>query len=131
MKLFIKSIMLCLVLVFTLVAYSINSVAQNNITKIFYNGKIWTGNNKQPWVDTIAVKNERIIEVGNKQIITNHPDATIYDLQGKLTLPGFIDNHTHFMDGSASLLSIQTQYATSSKEFIDLIKNYAETTPKD
>lgn len=99
--------------------------------KIITNGKVWTGNDNQKWATTVLIKENRIHAVGNENIITQNPDAEIIDVGGKLVLPGFIDNHTHFMDGANSLVSVQTINATSEEEFTNIIKEYAATMPKD
>lgn len=97
-------------------------------SKIITNANVWTGNEAQPWAQTIVIDGERIIAVGGKEIESQYSGETV-DAGGNLVLPGFIDNHTHFMDGSASLLGIRTQSTKSSQEFIDTVRDYATTAP--
>jgi len=52
------------------------------------------------------------------------------DLQGAFVLPGFIDSHTHFLNGGFSLSSIQLVDVKSQEEFIAKIKEKAESTGK-
>lgn len=94
------------------------------------NAKAWTGNPNQPWVDTIAIQNSRIVAAGNKSLETQYSANNIIDAGGKLVLPGFIDNHVHFMAGAATLINIDTQSAKTKLAFIDTIKNYALTMPE-
>ena len=98
--------------------------------KIITNAKIWTGNDAQPWAEVVVVKDERIVAVGGAELEGLHAGAEKIDAGGNLMLPGFIDNHTHFMDGSASLLGIRTQSTKSSQEFIDTVRDYAATSPE-
>ena len=100
---------------------------------IITDGKIWTGNTNsagQLWASTLVIKGNRIEAVGDNQLATaylgEYPDAKVFDVDGKLVLPGFIDNHTHFMDGAESLVSVKTQGATSKREFSNQIRHYAK-----
>lgn len=98
-------------------------------SRMIVNAKVWTGNDQQPWADVIVINDNKIIAVGGSELASQYDAADIVDLNGKLVLPGFIDNHTHFMDGSASLLGIKTQGTQSSQEFINVVRDYAATSP--
>ena len=50
-----------------------------------------------------------------QKLVTN--GTRVIDLQGKLALPGFIDDHTHFIDGGFQLLSVDLRDAGTQKEF--------------
>jgi hypothetical protein len=54
----------------------------------------------------------------------------VVDAQGKRLLPGFNDAHVHFSDGGASLNSVHLTDATSLREFVKRIGDYASHTPK-
>ena len=107
------------------------TLTENHDIKILVNAKIWTGNDAQPWAEVVVTENERIIAVGDKELKTKYPGAEIIDAKGKLVLPGFIDNHTHFMDGAATLISIKTQGSDSKQEFVSRIQNYVNDLPED
>ncbi|NNC99770.1 MAG: amidohydrolase, partial [Gammaproteobacteria bacterium] len=98
--------------------------------KIITNAKVWTGNPAQPWAKSIAISDERIVAVGENELIRRFPNADNINANGRLVLPGFIDNHTHFMDGSASLVSVRTQAAESKLAFVDIIKKFADDLPR-
>jgi len=53
------------------------------------------------------------------------------DLQGKLVVPGFIDNHTHFLSGGYSLASVDLKAAKTPPEFISFMKEYCNLHPDD
>jgi len=63
------------------------------------NARIDTQNDWAPWAHALAVSGEKIVYVGEpggedwKALIG--PATKIYDLQGRLVLPGLIDSHTH------------------------------------
>lgn len=96
--------------------------------KAFINGKIYTVNDKQPLAETVIVQNGKIIFVGSnieaQKIIDNKTE--IVDLKGKLMLPGFIDDHTHFISGGFYLLGLNLRPAKSTEEFKSILKNYID-----
>ncbi len=100
--------------------------------KIFIRGKIWTGNAGQPWVEAVAFRAGRILAVGTDREIkkTAGSETEVIDLNGRLTLPGFIDSHVHFLNGGFSLMSLQLREAASKEEFISRIAAKAKTLAK-
>jgi len=92
---------------------------------VLINGTVWTVNPGQPWAEAVAVKGGRILEAGSSQAIRKlaSPRAEIIDLKGDLVLPGFIDSHTHFLDGGFSLLSIRLREARSREDFVARIRD--------
>jgi predicted amidohydrolase YtcJ len=62
---------------------------------VFVNGRIYLGNVDNPWASDIAIVGDRFVYVGDDA--TTHIDSTtkVYDLAGKMVLPGLIDGHTH------------------------------------
>lgn len=94
---------------------------------VLFNGNIWTVNTHEPWVESVAVKGDRILEVGlTEAVLKLAGDSTQrVDLKGAFVLPGFIDSHTHFLDGGISLSRIQLRDAGSRNEFIQRIKEKA------
>ncbi|MBI3579602.1 MAG: amidohydrolase [Ignavibacteriales bacterium] len=98
---------------------------------VFMHGNIWTVDPAKPTAEAIAVFNGRILAIGSddeiKKYIGTH--TKVIDLKGKRALPGFIDNHTHFMSGGFQLQSVDLRYAKSETEFAKLIKERAEQYP--
>jgi predicted amidohydrolase YtcJ/beta-lactamase class A len=92
------------------------------------NGRVWTGDKSRPWAEALASRGERIIAVGSTDEVKKliNQQTRVIDLQGKLALPGFIDNHTHFMSGGFQLLSVDLRDAATEAEFARRIKAYAE-----
>jgi predicted amidohydrolase YtcJ len=87
---------------------------------VLYHGKIWTVNPQQPWAEAVAIQGDRILKIGTtEEIKTFEGDSTkVLDLEGSFVLPGFIDSHTHFLDGGFALSSIQLREAKSKDDFI-------------
>lgn len=95
------------------------------------NAYIWTVNEEQPVAEAVAIRDGRILAVTTNDDIQNYIDADtrVIDAGGKLVLPGFIDNHTHFINGGFELQSIDLRYAQNEEEFSLLIKEWAERYP--
>lgn len=97
----------------------------------FINGKIYTLDNKNPLAESVITEGNKIIFVGSNEEAKKIIDINtkIIDLKGKLMLPGFIDNHTHFISGGFHLSGINLRNAKSTSEFKNIIKDYAEENP--
>lgn len=98
-------------------------------SKILTNAVVWTGVDAQPWANTIVIDNDRIVAVGDEALASQYNAGQVIDAVGNMILPGFIDNHVHFMDGSSSLASVQTIDATTEQQFANIIMDYAKTMP--
>jgi len=86
---------------------------------ILTNAKIWTVDAAHPEAEAVAVWQGRIIAVGSANDILKlrTPSTTVLDVRGKRVLPGFIDDHTHFMEGGFQLQSIDLRDAADELEF--------------
>jgi len=96
-------------------------------------GKIWTGDEDQPWAEGFAIVDDSIVAVGSAAEINKwvgEKTKQIVAGENELVLPGLIDCHTHFMDGGFALSSVQLRDAKSPEEFINRIKEFAATQPK-
>lgn len=104
--------------------------AQSNKTA-FINGKVYTVNEKQPFAQSVVVENNKIIFVGSDEDAKKFIDKNtqVVNLDGKLMLPGFNDNHVHFLTGGFYLLGIDLRPATSTSEFKQILKDYAKKYP--
>ncbi len=94
--------------------------------KAFVNGKIYTVNPNRPFAQTVIVNGNKILFVGSNNEAKTYIDKNteVIDLHGKLMLPGFIDNHVHFISGGFQLLGIDLRKAKSTKEFKGILKEY-------
>lgn len=114
------------ILLFPFILYS-----QHSADRIFINGKIWTVDAVRPEAEAVAVSAGRIIAVGSTKTIRKFagPNTAVTDLKGKRLLPGFIDNHTHFMSGGFQLQSVDLRTSDSEEKFAAVIKERAEKFP--
>lgn len=70
---------------------------------VLINGNVYTANAVQPYAESIAIHNGKIIAVGSFDKIKNivGKKTKITDLKGKQVLPGFIDNHNHIFEAAS------------------------------
>ena len=76
---------------------------------ILVNARVWTLDPDQPAAQAVAIRGQRIIKVGTNEEVRRlaRSDYTrVIDLRGRLVLPGFIDNHTHFAAAGRLLLGL-------------------------
>lgn len=109
----------------------ITSLSAQNMKTAFINGKVYTVNDNQPTAQAVVVEQNKIIFVGSNEDAKKFidPSTNVIDLKGKLMLPGFIDNHVHFITGGFYLLGIDLRPANSTNEFKQILKNYAQKHP--
>jgi predicted amidohydrolase YtcJ len=81
--------------------------AQEIADRIFSGGPILTINDAQPRAEAVAVKDGRILAVGELSELAAHrgPDTEMFDLAGRALLPGFVDSHGHVVFGGLQALS--------------------------
>src|SRR5688500_5398582 len=64
---------------------------------VLLNGKVFTADTMNPWVEAIAIRGERILAVGttNEISILQGPDTKVVNLLGRTVVPGINDAHVH------------------------------------
>lgn len=120
-----------LVKLLSIILFLFSSIEGQQMKTAFINGKIYTVNDKQPLAESVIIENNKIVFVGSNQDAKKIIDdqTRVIDLKGKLMLPGFIDNHVHFITGGFYLLGIDLRPANSTLEFKQILKDYAEKHP--
>jgi predicted amidohydrolase YtcJ len=116
------------ILVFVhLLMFSTLLVASDTADMVFIGGKIWTSEAAETSATALAIKGNRILSVGSDEAVKKQvgPETKIIQLDGKLVTPGFIDNHTHFIDTSGLISAVKVRDVTSKTEFIQKIAAYA------
>lgn len=95
--------------------------------KIYTNAIIWTGDSSNTDASSIAIKDSTILFVGKNYADYQGPNTALIDLGGKMIVPGFIDNHTHFLAGGYQLANVNLRHANSKQEFISTLASFAST----
>jgi len=90
-------------------------------------GRVWTGDAGRPWAEAVAVRGDKIIAVGTAAEIRrlSGRETRVINPGEGLVVPGFVDSHTHFLDGGFALLSIHLREAKSRDDFIARIRDKA------
>ncbi len=76
---------------------------------VLMNARVWTVEEGQPEANAVAIRGQRIIKVGSysdMRPVVRDDYTRILNLEGKLVLPGFIDNHVHFAAAGRLLLGL-------------------------
>ncbi|GJL92278.1 amidohydrolase [Hyphococcus sp.] len=94
---------------------------------LYENAVVWTGAGAD--AEAFAVKDGKIVFSGAREDFRSKAKHTV-DLGGRFVMPGFIDNHVHFLDGGFSLASIDLRDAATPEEFSQRITDYAATLPE-
>jgi len=100
---------------------------------VIVNARIYTVNARQPWAEALAIGGDKILAVGSAKEIAAYrgPSTKVIDAQGKLILPGFVDCHIHFMEGSLGLTQVDLNGSKSVAEIQKRVKTYADAHPEE
>jgi len=99
---------------------------------VFTNGKIYTVNDAQPWVEAIAINGNEIVFVGSSEEVKQFigPDTMTEDLGGKFMMRGIISSHDHsifYMMAAAGL--VITELSQDKNKMLAEVKKYLEANP--
>ncbi len=98
---------------------------------IVLHGRVYTVNAAQPWVQALAIHGDKIVAVGEDSKIEKlrQPGTKVIDAGGRLVLPGFVDCHIHFLDGSLSLGRVNLEGARNPADIQQRLRDYAAKHP--
>jgi len=94
-------------------------------------GTVWTGGPRSG--TALAIRGGRVLDVGDDGRIARlvGTSTTRIALDGRLVIPGFLDAHTHFLEGGFSLTAVQLRDAATPQEFSRRIAAVAAANPGD
>ncbi|MDA9722052.1 amidohydrolase [Luminiphilus sp.] len=99
---------------------------------VFHTGKVYTVNDNQPWATAIAIKQEKIIYVGDDEgaLKLVGPRTRVVNLAGKMLLPGFQDAHVHPIEAGMAYLGCSLHGATSITEYLEVLESCDRSFPE-
>ncbi len=106
-------------------------MGKNMVDLIFYNAKIHTINEDFKLATAVAIRENRIIAVGNDLEVLNLADdhTRKIDLAGRLVLPGFMDSHFHLHEWALGRNQVVLSNPDSLEELLMLLANSVAKTP--
>ena len=117
----------------TISAQNVQETKAQPADTILLHGKVYTVNSKQPWAQAVAIREEKIVYVGDDAEIKKlrGPQTDVIDAGGKLVLPGLVDCHIHFLEGSIRLRQANLEGAKNPADIQRILREYAAKHPGD
>ena len=97
--------------------------------RFLFHAQIFTADPQNPYAEAVAIRGDKIVAVGNLPEVEKSVSAGAerVDLAGKTLFPGFIDSHSHSIDGGLSLIAAD---ATDRVNSIDQLPAFADDAKK-
>jgi len=107
---------------------------------VLRHGRIWTGepvvipgqkSAQATFVEALAALDGRILAAGSDREVARYvgPKTQVIDLGGRLAVPGFVDDHTHFLAGGFQLLEVDLKDARDEAEFTRRVAEKTKSLP--
>ncbi|MEM2108535.1 MAG: amidohydrolase, partial [Candidatus Bathyarchaeia archaeon] len=99
---------------------------------VILNADVVTLNPNQPKAAAIAVRDEKIVDVGSNQQIRKHvgKQTRVINAKGRTVFPGFVDCHIHMTSFGFSLQYLNLRSVKSVKQLQQKLKKYANDYPE-
>lgn len=93
--------------------------------------KAFTCDDYNTWAEAIGIKGQAIVFVGTNEEADKYigADTVVYDLCGKMVLPGFIDSHSHPAYLTQNVYSVDLKGCSSVSDYLQKLKKYADGNP--
>jgi predicted amidohydrolase YtcJ len=97
--------------------------------RVFFHAKVFTGDPQNPYAEAVAIRGDKILAVGNLPEVMKSVSAKAerIDLGGKTLFPGFIDSHSHSIDGGLGLIGAD---ASEKVETLDQLAPFVDSAKK-
>ena len=97
---------------------------------ILFGGRIYTMDEALPLAEATAVRDGRIVAVGDTATICDLDGSGTekINLQGRIALPGFIDAHLHLLEYGLSLTGVQLSGLDSAAKVVSAVGERASRT---
>ncbi len=101
---------------------------------IIINGKIFTGNDKEPYAEAVSVKADKILAVGKTSDLVKRKDVktVVIDAGGRLVIPGINDAHDHIGGGIGRYIQFNSPQPAGPafSVVLDSLQRVAKELPK-
>jgi predicted amidohydrolase YtcJ len=93
--------------------------------RVFFDAKVFTGDAQNPYAEAVAIRGDKIVAVGTFAEVEKSVSAKAerVDLEGRSLFPGFIDSHSHSIDGGLGLISAD---ASEKVETLDQLAPFVD-----
>lgn len=98
--------------------------------QLWFGGKIYTMENESDTVEAVLVEDGSILKTGSFNTLKKDAE-TLYDLQGAVMYPGFVDSHLHMIHHGEKLIRLDLSTASSVDEMLQMISDEAQKIPDD
>jgi len=101
---------------------------------VMRSGRVVTVDEALPEAEAIAIRGDRIVFVGSDEDAEAYTgeETQVVDLAGRLTIPGFIEGHAHFMALGVARLQLDLMDTRSYSDLIERVASaVAEAEPGD
>ena len=97
--------------------------------RILFHAQVFTADPHNPYAEAVAVRGDKIVAVGNLPEVEKSVSSSAerVDLNGKTLFPGFIDSHSHSIDGGLSLIGAD---ATDKVNSLDQLPAFVDDAKK-
>jgi predicted amidohydrolase YtcJ len=112
-------------------ACAVGALAQQAADLVLRNAIIWTADPDRPEATALAVRDGRIVFVGDDAGAYIGDATRIIDAEGRRVLPGLIDAHVHIEGAASSFDSLDLRVATSRDDLLNIVRDGAEDLPDD
>lgn len=105
--------------------------------RVFTNGKIYTVDAANPWVEAVAIQDGKLVAVGSNEeaLALKEAGTVVIDLEGAFAMPGVQENHVHASSAGATILPYANKVSFSPDSTPDEIRkalqDYAKQNPGD
>lgn len=98
---------------------------------VLVNGRIYTFDAARPWADSVAVRGDTIVYVGDRPgaLALAGPRSEVVDLERRLMLPGLVESHIHLALGGVTTLGVVLDTTDSIDDVLAKVATWADAHP--
>jgi len=98
---------------------------------VLSNARVYTVDQAQPWARAVAIRGKKIAHVGGERgaDASIGPSTRLFDLHGKLVLPGLIDSHVHPKSVALSSWHTKLPWTFDADEQLRYLRDWASRNP--